>query len=206
MNTIDEVEIDHPSDDNVHFRIERNEMQTGPDEILVHVYQEGGQEYHRSSRFRVEDEEERLAYYVPGRGRSEPWDVAVVGLGLYGWDCTNYDRTVDDEEAVKSLLTVISYTSQVLFSAAEEEYDEGTMMHLASVRVAGMLAFMETVIEAEQQTGRPFDEVYANDDSVTPETWLTGADEYGIDLSDIEQEAVEAVADMLELYEQRTEG
>lgn len=106
METIDDVKIDY--DDDVHFRIRRTTQQVGPDEIKVDVYQESGAERHRWSRFRVEDEENFEAYHVKSSSDDQqPWQMALVGLQEYGWDCTNAEIQRGRGQAEEGLFTAL---------------------------------------------------------------------------------------------------
>lgn len=81
------------------------------DEVVVHTYTgdkataEDASPFDREHdlyRFYVIDENDHTCKYHTTRNEPEPSDIALWGLEEYGWTCTNFDQTTN-EEATKSI-------------------------------------------------------------------------------------------------------
>lgn len=193
---IDEQEIEY--DERVSARVVREEMQVGPDEITVHIYQEGGADRHRKARFKVEDDREKTAYYVTTQNRAEPPQMALKALQDYGWDCINFDLKVDDELESHALNGILDGTSEALVVEAAEKWADQPLMRMAAYRAAGLCSFLLTVRAAEEWAGIPVEEVF-DEDLMTAESFMEAA--YNVPTSEEGQSEYEdVVGELLDRY------
>lgn len=131
------------------------ERRGAADLIEIHVHQPDGREKHRMSKFRVTDAAEHKCAYTQTRGRSEPYDMAILGLNLYGWDCTNY-KSQDDRTRREKVPDRLSHLSTFITIAnnVRHDYGDDPLLQEAFAQMGAHAAVAHMLMEYRQKKGR----------------------------------------------------
>lgn len=90
------------------------------DRIEIHIIQPDGAEQHRMSKFRVVDEDEgTVAFLRSNHDHPEPYQMALLGLNLSGWETTQ-NWEVDQTDTYRDEAQLLRTAAASHFTAAED--------------------------------------------------------------------------------------
>lgn len=141
----------------IRLEFRRLEMQTGSDHIEIHIFQPDGAEQHRKSVFKVlDDDEGRVAFLRSNHNEPEPYQMALFGLGLEGFE-TKRDWELDHTEEYQN-------RAQLNFSHAMLILDDAEEMHPFEQRIFEEAATLTFIVgglyEFQSRNDRPIGEIF----------------------------------------------